>query len=427
MATRYAVSTGIWNDVTRWDGGTTLPDVGDTVVANGFTVTIDIDVTVVEIRTLALGGGASGGGFIINNGITLTADVLAGTTTCLTYNGTSGNSANIVGNINGSVATSGRSGVSNASTGTLNITGTTQGGGASSTWAANNATTGIINLTGDSLGGTGYLSTGVNNVGNGTVNVTGNVSGSSGQSSHGITTVGPVNVTGNVTGGSGLTAYGLNSTGTGNITIVGDIYPGTLFGNVGVLNTTGGLHLEGNQYGVATGGQAGTVAISTRVLSIYDTAARKTEYAEASGAMPGSPTGYAGTIVTHYGAGNASGSTGQAAEADVRNGTVYGASDELTGTAYIPGASSVAAGVPVDATVGTAVLTAAGVAAACDVDGYTLEQALKLILSALAGKVSGAAAGAPIVFRAADDSKDRITATTDADGNRSAVTLDAAG
>lgn len=61
-----------------------------------------------------------------------------------------------------------------------------------------------------------------------------------------------------------------------------------------------------------------------------------------------------------------------------------------------------------------------------DVDGYTLEQSLKLILSACAAKLSGAAT-TTITIRAADDSKDRITATVDSDGNRSAVTLDATG
>ena len=54
--------------------------------------------------------------------------------------------------------------------------------------------------------------------------------------------------------------------------------------------------------------------------------------------------------------------------------------------------------------------------------GITTRQALRATLSALAGKVSGMSANAP-VFRAADDSKDRITATTDAAGNRSAITL----
>ncbi len=61
-----------------------------------------------------------------------------------------------------------------------------------------------------------------------------------------------------------------------------------------------------------------------------------------------------------------------------------------------------------------------------DVDGYTLEETLKLCMAALAGKLSGAAT-TTITIRAADDSKGRIVATVDSNGNRTAVTLDATG
>ncbi len=55
---------------------------------------------------------------------------------------------------------------------------------------------------------------------------------------------------------------------------------------------------------------------------------------------------------------------------------------------------------------------------------YTLRQALRIILSALAGKLSGAAS-TTVYIRDVGDSKDRITATVDSDGNRTAMTLDA--
>jgi len=61
-----------------------------------------------------------------------------------------------------------------------------------------------------------------------------------------------------------------------------------------------------------------------------------------------------------------------------------------------------------------------------DIDGYNLEQAMKICLSALAGKVSGAGTTA-ITIRSADDSADRIVATVDTDGNRSSITLNANG
>lgn len=55
--------------------------------------------------------------------------------------------------------------------------------------------------------------------------------------------------------------------------------------------------------------------------------------------------------------------------------------------------------------------------------GYTLRQALRIILSACSGKLSGAGTNTE-VFRSATDAKDRITATVDASGNRTAIILD---
>jgi hypothetical protein len=71
-------------------------------------------------------------------------------------------------------------------------------------------------------------------------------------------------------------------------------------------------------------------------------------------------------------------SLGQAAITDVRFGTVY-ASGALTGVAYIPSASSVAFGVPVDATTGTATLTAADVRAAIGLATANLDTQLSTI------------------------------------------------
>ena len=55
--------------------------------------------------------------------------------------------------------------------------------------------------------------------------------------------------------------------------------------------------------------------------------------------------------------------------------------------------------------------------------GVTPRQALRGILSALASKVSGMESNAP-VFRDVGDTKNRITAATDSNGNRTSVTLD---
>lgn len=56
--------------------------------------------------------------------------------------------------------------------------------------------------------------------------------------------------------------------------------------------------------------------------------------------------------------------------------------------------------------------------------GLTPRQALRLIASATAGKLSGAATTTVTINNAVQDSKARITATVDSDGNRSAVIWD---
>jgi hypothetical protein len=53
----------------------------------------------------------------------------------------------------------------------------------------------------------------------------------------------------------------------------------------------------------------------------------------------------------------------------------------------------------------------------------TLRQALRLFLSVLTGKASGGGSSS-VVFRDIGDTKDRVTMTVDASGNRSAVTRD---
>lgn len=58
------------------------------------------------------------------------------------------------------------------------------------------------------------------------------------------------------------------------------------------------------------------------------------------------------------------------------------------------------------------------------IDGKTFSELVTLIAAVLLGKASGLAT-TTAVYRAVDDSKDRVTATVDADGNRAALTLDA--
>ena len=54
---------------------------------------------------------------------------------------------------------------------------------------------------------------------------------------------------------------------------------------------------------------------------------------------------------------------------------------------------------------------------------YDLQEMLRIMFAALAGKSSGGGTST-ITFRDAADTKNRISATVDSNGNRTAITLD---
>lgn len=89
-------------------------------------------------------------------------------------------------------------------------------------------------------------------------------------------------------------------------------------------------------------------------------------------------------------------------------------------TDNLPASPAAVSDIPTAAANATALLdTANGVETS-----VTPRQSLKLMLAALVGKVTGMDTGSP-VFRNVGDTKNRISATVDANGNRTAVTIDA--
>jgi hypothetical protein len=71
--------------------------------------------------------------------------------------------------------------------------------------------------------------------------------------------------------------------------------------------------------------------------------------------------------------------SGQPTAANVRSGTIYGPGSVYTGTCAVPAAASVASGVPVDATTGTAVITAATLRSAMGLASANLDTQLSAI------------------------------------------------
>lgn len=344
MATRWAVATGNWSAVSTWDGGTTLPTSADDVYSNGFTVTIDQNVTVLSLQNGATTGVVAGGSF-----------ATSGTRTI---------SANGTGFISAAVALLAPTA---SSTLTLNGNATSTGAGI----CLNLGQLGTYTITGNLIcnGAGAALQTGSAN----TVNITGNVTSNS--SGNGISSggSGTITVTGNVTNTASGAAI---SSSNGNISITGNVTAsGTTFA-VSCTTTNGSPFIYGtitaNTYvGMNLGGAA--IKVSGPFIS------------SATGYLPISGSAlYKLTAIASNEFRFASATTGTSSLysvdvlsgpsiSDVRNGVTYSyAGTTKTGTLKVPATQYVAYGVAVDNTVGsydpatdfwnkqTSVLTTAG-------------------------------------------------------------------
>ena len=332
MAIKWPLANGVWSNAANWNGGT-LPDVGDDVHADGKTVTIDQDVTVLSIRTTQRSGGTAGGGFIMPFPFNGSGDIIAGTTTCLTY---TANGVNWIGNSNGGIGGSAH-GINNTGTGTLNITGNITGGSNTTSHGLRNSSTGTLNITGNCTGGSGNTATGVLNFSTGSINITGNCTGGSLNAATGVYNQGTglVIITGSSIGGNEITAFG-----AGNFSI----------GTINSLVAVGGL--------LAPGLSGALIGGITSVKNIIFGSAGQSPVAGFIKFENG--TDNTATILKR----NATtailsdtNSNTYPITSNVRSGISYN-SGALTGTLIVPDPSNVRKGVPTDATVGTADLTA---------------------------------------------------------------------
>jgi hypothetical protein len=375
MALITSAATGNFSAGATWTGGV-VPGVGDEARAsNGHTITIDVDTTCDEVSN------AGTGLFTLASGVTLTANVTNKSTTtsrdCVQFTAASPAVGYIIGNCTAGTVTNARAAI-NTGTGQLNITGILSGGSAQNATAATNSSTGsLIITTGTSTAGSGQDAYAFRNSSTGTVTVTGNVTGGSGvnQAYGGVNiSTGTIAITGNVTGGSTQLSHGVRNSSTGVINIIGSAVGGTFATAAGVNNnSTGTIFLKrakGTAYGPGnTSGLAAAVGAENAGLGVIEI--EELEYGD-FGMSPTSGTGIRlkkvstnAAVFNYVDAGPAKtlvdATQGQMpAATDVRDGVSY-ASGALTGSCAVPAAASVAFGVPVDATTGTAALTPASV------------------------------------------------------------------
>lgn len=384
MALRYAVATGNWSNTATWDGGT-LPTSADDVFSNNFTVTINGTFTVLSIRNTSNASAptiAAGGQFIYANGGNLTctaaqAIFVGSTTPTLEMNLASPNTATFNGSVATITQTTNYNCIRLSSSGTLNCNGNYNIDGSASSanrYIIQLTGTGTLNIVGDlsssSTSGTGTVNA-LNVAGTGTTNVTGNVTGGP-SNSLGVTPIlassaGAINITGNATT-TAFPAIALNTSST--LTIIGNV------------STTGTQPAIYNQTAAATISITGIITAGTSAPAIYSAFTLTTGYAsgtyvKVSGNVVNSTNNMAivaprvtidtntsswlfqistGGNRTLYAAGVA---LGNPAVANVRFGTTYGASSELTGTLRVPSAANVLSGVLVDNTTGTLLMTPA--------------------------------------------------------------------
>jgi hypothetical protein len=349
----------------------------DVLYSNSFVITVNVDTTVGEVRNDNTNSATQGGSFTLSNGITLTANAITGganNTSCVNYTGSSGNSASFVGNaIGGSLGAS--NGISmGGALGTLNITGNITGGSAGSAHGVNLSGTGTVNITGSVTGGSINQSFGVNNNSTGSINITGNINGgtSGGSTAASNSSTGTIQVTGSATGGASVASFAVNNVSTGTVTINGsaiggDNGLGANNASTGILNV---IRAVGNGWGIGATGMVSTVGVNSAAVG-SQTRVEEFEFgalgqAPTSGAVscPDQTTNVclvhrlSSTKKTLIDAASVFGALPSAS--DVRSGVTFNVGN-TTGTCAVPAAGSVAFGVAVDATTGTAVLTPAAV------------------------------------------------------------------
>ena len=344
MATIVAQANGNWSNPATWAGGV-VPGAGDTAQTGNYIVTIDASVTCTLNPT-------GSGRFQVNSGgITITGDLVM-------------QSSHTGGGLH---ATHG--------SGTVALTGTVTGGAGNNAYGAVNAGAGTLTV-GAATGGAGNNAYGAYNQAAGTLTA-GAATGGAGNNAYGAANTGAGTLTvGTATGGAGYSALGAYNAAAGTMT-VGTATGGAGSGAYGAYNAAaaGTLHVDlaiGNDYGPGgphsnhvPGVYGGNAAASVTTVKRTQSGAYGQAAIGGSVLLLDDINNSAQFRTAHNGATKTltdAAATDWPAESDVRNGVEYDNGDK-TGTAHIPAAANVALGIPVDATVGTAVLTAAAVTA----------------------------------------------------------------
>jgi hypothetical protein len=232
----------------------------DVLMSNDFTITINVDLTVLEIRNDSTNGATQGGTFsvlqILNvpNNITINANIFSNninSTSGLTINFIANSILNINGNITGGGANSTSHGLDITGTnGTVNIIGNLIGGVNSSAVRIFSIDT-ILNVTGN-ICETTFGASGITIDNKSIINIVGNIfsTGTAGGASYGLRIGGGsiVNITGNILGVPGRAGNPIRITGAATVNFTGNILNTVTSNNI-YVNAVSTTNITGNVYG----------------------------------------------------------------------------------------------------------------------------------------------------------------------------------
>lgn len=420
MPNRWAVISGNWSNTATWNNGGVLglPTASDAVFTNGFNVTVDQNIIITQLRNTSTSSVAEGGTFVSTNGIQVTTStgstaatygIYGGTgsiagvnSACFTITGshfvgitgsilggsgtatvgnnkhglmiTNGGTGSIIGNIYGANVANAATTVNSHGilviTGSVFITGSLIGGTSNECVALN-----ILNGTA-SISGTlqlnGFASPMIIGAGNAQVNFTGVPSPISAAGPYANVTA--MKVAGNNTGvinyngpviaanvpGIRLTAGTMTVNITGSVSSQGlsNIVDSAIISTVAsTINISGSITSAPNAPAIQSTSTSGLIRVTGPLISqnnypaIYSP---KIQLISASATYYTFQTETFNQNITLY---DAAYPITYPAESNVRSGSLYGATNQLSGSMIIPAISNVRFGVPVDNTTGSATLT----------------------------------------------------------------------
>jgi hypothetical protein len=360
MPNRWAIANGNWSNSAIWSGSI-IPTASDDVFANNFNVTINQNINILSLSNSATTGVTSGGTFISTDGISITASKtpygLNGGTAIPILTLTGSHTVYFLGNIQGSPNNlTGAIRITNG--GTLYFTGSTIGGlGGSNTAPGIYVINGNVFSSGSIFGGNSTNNAGIL-IQNGTLNSTGVVSGTG---TTAIIMAGSSSLThnGTINGTSGV---GISSTSTGNIIVTGSVNAllsaGISSTSIQLITVTGSIYASNAAPGISSTSTTATVRVTGPLIAsqnnINPIFSPKIQLISTSTPTYTLETDTFPKDVTFY---DTSFTSSLPTQTDVRSGSLYGGSNEFSGSMVVPATSSVRYGVPVDNTTGSATLT----------------------------------------------------------------------